>query len=111
MVGLNAQVMLYKEQGKYKEAETLLRRVLTIRLRQFGSMHPETAHSLRNLAAICLELEKYQAAEALMKRTILVSKKIFGPGHPFVLAARKEYAVLLRKMGREEEARCLESGS
>jgi|GEM_PF-3071068 len=46
----NAAANFYRDVKKYDQAETLLKRVLTIRLRQFGPDHPDVAVSNSNLA-------------------------------------------------------------
>ena len=99
---LNAQAVCYEEQGQYEEAARLYRRVLSMRQQQLGNMHPDTAHSLRSLATVYVALANYKEAEPMLKRAMLVSEHIFGPHHPFTEAARKDYAALLRKVGRNK---------
>ncbi len=43
-----------------------------------------------------------------MKLAMLVSQNFFGPSHSFTLTLDKEYTALLRKAGREQEARQLD---
>ena len=43
---------LYMAQGKYKEAEPLLKRALEINENALGPEHPDTATSLNNLAVL-----------------------------------------------------------
>jgi tetratricopeptide (TPR) repeat protein len=97
---LNAQAERCEQQGNYEEAARLYRRVLTMRQQQLGNMHPDTAHSLRSLATVYMALAKYKEAEPALKRAMLVGEHVFGHHHPFTEAARKDYAALLRKMGR-----------
>jgi tetratricopeptide (TPR) repeat protein len=47
---LNGLGSLYLDQGRYREAEPLFRRALSIQQKQFGPGHPEVAISLNNLA-------------------------------------------------------------
>ena len=44
--------MLYQAQGRYREAEPLLRRVLEASERVRGKEHPDTLISLDNLAVL-----------------------------------------------------------
>ena len=43
---------LYMAQGKYKEAEPLLKRALEIREKALGPEHPDTTARLNNLAVL-----------------------------------------------------------
>lgn len=107
-ISLDQLIQCYLAQKKYKVAEPLAQRALSIRQQQSGLGNPETARSLHTLGNIYQMLEKYKDAEPIMKRAIMISEKVFGPNHPLTQAVRKDYAVLLRKVGREQEARQLE---
>ena len=48
---LNNLAQILRTQGKYAEAEALLRKALAIRLKAMGEDHPETARAYGNLAA------------------------------------------------------------
>ena len=43
-MGLNTLALLYANQGRYAEAEPLLRRALAINEKALGSEHPSLAH-------------------------------------------------------------------
>ena len=47
---LNNQAELYKEQGRYADAEPLYKRLLAIREKALGRDHPDVMQSLNNLA-------------------------------------------------------------
>ena len=49
---LNGLAELYKNQGKYAEAEPLYKRSLAIREKALGPEHPKVATSLENYAAL-----------------------------------------------------------
>jgi len=49
---LNNLAMLYKDQGRYQEAEPLLKRALGIREKFLGPDHPDLADSFNNLALL-----------------------------------------------------------
>jgi hypothetical protein len=49
---LNNLAVLYKDQGRYAEAEPLYRRALTITETALGPTHPTVAIRLDNLAAL-----------------------------------------------------------
>ncbi len=52
---------------------------------------------------------KYAVAEPLYKRALAIWEKALGPEHPDVATALENYAALLRKAGRGEEAAKLEA--
>ncbi len=52
---------------------------------------------------------KYAEAEPLFRRALLIAEKTLGPEHPNVAQVLENYADLLRKMGRAEEATEMEA--
>ena len=75
---------VYKEQGKYAEAEALYKRALAIREKALGADHPDVAETLYNLAVVYRPQGKYADAEALYKRALAIREKALGPDHPDV---------------------------
>src|SRR6266540_5135151 len=72
---LNRQARQRLDQGRYDEAEPLLKRALAIRERALGSAHPDTATSLNNLAELYRIQGKYEAAEPLYQRSFAIRVK------------------------------------
>ncbi|MHC4459738.1 MAG: tetratricopeptide repeat protein [Planctomycetota bacterium] len=56
---------VYQVQGRYAEAESLLKRSLQVREKVLGSDHPKVATSLNNLGALYDSQGKYAEAEPL----------------------------------------------
>ena len=50
-------------------------------------------------------------SELLYKRALAIRQKVLGPEHSDVATSLENYAILLRKMDRLEEAARLESGA
>ena len=69
---LNDLAGLYYAQGRYSEAEPLLKRSLAIRESQLGTDHPHTAQGLNNLAALYESQGRYSEAEPLLKRSLAI---------------------------------------
>ena len=67
---LNNQAELYKEEGRYAEAEPLYKRALAIWKKALGPDHPDFAQSLNNLAGLYLAQGRYADAEPLYKRAL-----------------------------------------
>ena len=51
---------------------------------------------------------KYAEAESLYQRALDIFEGAFGPNHPHTIRVSKNYAVLLRRMDREDDAARLE---
>jgi len=99
---LNNLAALHHAQGKYEQVEQLLVRALAIREQQLGPLHPDTALSLSWLAFLYQQQQKYDEAEPLYRRALSIYEQQLGPQHPHTLAIRRNYALLLEQMGRNE---------
>ncbi len=60
--------MVYREQGRFTEAEPLLKRALSIREKALGPAHPDVIQSLNNLAGLYHDQGRTAEAEPLLKR-------------------------------------------
>ena len=76
--------MLYYDQGRYADAETLYERALAIREKALGSEHPDVAQALNNLAVLYDAQGRYVDAEPLYKRGLAIREKVLGREHPSV---------------------------
>jgi ATP/maltotriose-dependent transcriptional regulator MalT len=73
---------LLDNEGKYAEAETEYRSVLTLREKVVGGEHPDTLATCFNLAT-CLRAEGNASdAKALAQRAVDGARKSLGPEHP-----------------------------
>ena len=69
---LNNLASLYKNQGKYDEAEKMFKESLAMRKKMLGEEHPDVAQSLNNLAALYENQGKYDEAEKMFEESLLV---------------------------------------
>jgi tetratricopeptide (TPR) repeat protein len=67
---LNDQAELFKEAGRYADAEPLYKRALAIWEKALGPDHPDVAQSLNNLADLYSAQGRYADAEPLYKRAL-----------------------------------------
>ncbi len=65
---LNALGVVYREQGRYTESESLLKRALSIREKALGPAHPDVIQSLNNLAGLYHGQGRTAEAEPFLKR-------------------------------------------
>jgi tetratricopeptide (TPR) repeat protein len=77
---------LYKEQGKYSEAEPFFKRALIKRKKDYGPKDPLVAQSLDGLAEVYRAQERYAEAEDLYKQISAIELKASGTttGFPVV---------------------------
>jgi hypothetical protein len=76
---LNNLADLYRNLGRYQEAESLHVRALKIREKVLSSEHPDTAQSLNNLALLYYQQGRYQEAEPLYQRALEIVEKNLAP--------------------------------
>ena len=75
--------------GDYSEAERLLREAAAIQELSLGSLHPDLASTLNNLALVCERTNKLDEAERGYRRAHAIAVASLGPGHPFVTTSLK----------------------
>ena len=103
-LALNNLATLYKSQGRYAEAEPLLKRALAIRERALGLDHPDVGLAHNNLAELYRQQGRYAEAEPLLKRALAIFEQALGRDHPAVATSLNNLAALHQDQGRTEEA-------
>jgi len=73
---------IYKDQGRWKEAEDLYVLVLRTMKRVLGGEHPDTLTTMSNLAFMWKDLGKDNKALALLEQCIGLRTDIIGIDHP-----------------------------
>ena len=94
-VSLNQLAELYRNQGKYAEAEPLYQRALAVSEKTLGPEHPQVAMVLNNLAVIYEAQRRYAEVESFYRRALLVLKKAVGADHPEVAKMSENYTGFL----------------
>jgi len=67
--------------GDYSEAERLLREAAAIQEARLGSLHPDLASTLNNLALVCERTNKFDEAERGYRRAHAIAVASLSPGH------------------------------
>jgi tetratricopeptide (TPR) repeat protein len=93
--------------GHYNEAEPFLWQALSLRERQLGSEHLDTATSLRHLGLLYRLTAKYTEAEALLQRVLSIREKQLGPEHLDTATSLHDLALLYSEIGKDTEAEAL----
>lgn len=91
-----------------REAEDLIRPALAAREGALGADHPSVATLLDHLALVFELQGRLNEAVVLRQRALHTTGDAFGEGHLNLVPSLRGYAGLLRRMGRETEARLLE---
>jgi CHAT domain-containing protein len=101
---LDNSTLLLQDQGKYKEAEEMGRRVLNEKEKVLGNEHPETLKSVNILAITLRSQGKYAEAEAMLRQALEGLEMIVGNQHPLTLTTRGRLALVLQDQCRYREA-------
>jgi C-terminal peptidase prc len=94
----------YLSQGRYPQAEPLLRRALTIRETVLGPAHPDVAQSLYFVALALHYQARYADAESLLRRALEIREQALRSDHPDVANSLNNLATVLYYQGRYAEA-------
>jgi tetratricopeptide (TPR) repeat protein len=81
MIGL---AILYRFQGRYREAEPLYRRALDMRRNIFGDLHKDVAQSYNSLGCLKMDLGENKEAEDMLRIAISQRESLLSPNHPDV---------------------------
>ena len=101
---LNRTAHYLRERGRYREAQTLSERALTIGERALGPVHPTIALSLNNLAYAHWAQGRYAEALSLHERALAIRVRALGPDHLDVAASLHNLAIVHWDQGRYAEA-------
>src|SRR5919198_6069399 len=75
--------------GDYSKAEQLLREAAAKQELSLGSLHPDLASTLNNLALVCERTNKLEEAERGYRRAHAIAVASLSPGHPFITTSLK----------------------
>ena len=96
-----------KAQGKYTEAEPLLREALEKTRETLGNRHPHTITSLGNLGALLQAKGNLAAAEPLLREALEGLRETLGSRHPDALACIHNLGLLFVAKGDGNAAKTL----
>jgi tetratricopeptide (TPR) repeat protein len=105
---LSNQAENYFLQGDYSQAEIYCKRALKIREQNLGIEHPRTAFTYSNLARIYSAKSQFEEAELLYSKALTIRERALGLEHPSIRDMLEQFAILLRKMNKDQQAYELE---
>ena len=91
---LSILALTLRDQGEYKKAEDMSRRVLAGFEKVLGVEHPDTLFSANKLA-LALPQEKYKTAEDMSRRALEGMEKVLGVEHPYTLSSVHDLSSVL----------------
>ena len=95
---------LYLSQGKYIEAESLIKEALAIDRAALPENHPDLARNVKNLAGLYNSQGRYAEAEPLIKEALAIDRAALPENHPDLATAVNNLASLYNSQGRYAEA-------
>jgi tetratricopeptide (TPR) repeat protein len=101
---------VYSSQSKWPQAESTLKEALAVKEKALGATNAEVARTLNNLGVVYFNQYEYKQAEACYKRVLAIDQKDLSATHPERITSRENYALLLRRTGRDKEAAQFEAG-
>jgi len=106
---LNNLAVVYQLQGKYGFAEDSYLRALAVKRRALGDDNAEVAVELHNLAVLNSARRRFTEAEGYYRRALSMRGKHLGIDHPDYASTVAEFAKLMRRTGRADEAALFEA--
>jgi len=101
---LQKRAARYIKEGRYADAEALIRQALETKERWLGAAHFGVAESLNVLGKLYRIQGRYAEAETLMKQALAIKEQAFGSGHLRIATTLDNLATLYRIQGRYTEA-------
>ncbi|KAL1864824.1 hypothetical protein Plec18167_009618 [Paecilomyces lecythidis] len=95
---------IYRNQGRWAEAEGLDVQVMETSLRVLGDEHPDTLTSIANLASTFWNQGRWAEAEGLGVQVIDMKKRVLGDEHPSTLASMANLASTFWNQGQWAKA-------
>ncbi|MCI0540831.1 MAG: tetratricopeptide repeat protein [Verrucomicrobiales bacterium] len=95
------------DQGKFIEAEAILRNVLATRRRILGSDDLSVAYLLDDLAVALAEQGKVREAEPMLRELLTVSRNLLPAEHPMIVRSLGNLAEVLGRLNKLAEAETL----
>lgn len=101
---LNNLVGVYKDEGRYDEAELTYRQILASLEADTALFAPEVATVLLNQAELHRLVGRPEEAEPLYREALATAREALGEGHPDLVSFFGQLAVLLAAEDRPDEA-------
>jgi tetratricopeptide (TPR) repeat protein len=98
-----ALVEIFKDQGRFNEAEVAQRRLIEITEKLMGPDHPELAQHMIDLAELYDDNAKYDKAADWLRLAVQITRKARGPNHPQSATFLKKLINVQEKVRKQRE--------
>ena len=95
---------LYSKIGNYHEAEKLLLKAITIRVKVLDKKHPDTAAAYNNIAVVYKNMGDYDKALEYHEKAKAIREKVLGEEHPHTATTYNNIAAVYDHMGDYDKA-------
>jgi len=102
---LNNMAEVMRALGRFRDAESLHRRVLAMREARYGTGHEDVAQSLNNLGEVLRDQRRLRAAEDAERRALSIAEVRFGDRHEvtaLILTNLGQVLMQQRRLGEAE---------
>jgi nephrocystin-3 len=96
---LNSLSVLLSQKGDYKASAVVQRSAVEASRRAYGTEHPTTIATLRNLGTVHSQQGDFHTAEPIYRQVIELQERIFGANHPQTINSLGNLAGLLGDLG------------
>ena len=100
----HATAELYRETGRYAEAEPLYAAALKAAVSKFGPAHPLTTSWAYDASLFLIANRRYAQADQLLTDTLAGREKTLGPNHPATIATLELLSEVKEQLGRHADA-------
>jgi tetratricopeptide (TPR) repeat protein len=105
---LERMARVYREGGKFAEAEALLCQAISLLQQHTSEVTKQYINLLLSLAYVLVELGRFREAEALERQVLEWREKHLGTNHVSTTIARNNLATTLHNLGELDQAKQLE---
>jgi len=99
--------VLYSDQGKLEEANSIFQRALIDYEKAFGRDYTSILTIINNLGNLYRDQGKLEKAESIYQRALIGYEKAFGRDYTFILNAVNNLGVLYRDLSKLEKAKSI----
>lgn len=100
---------IHRAQNHFSEAEASFRKALEIQAKRIGGEHSYVADTYDALGNVLRDQSRFKEAEVFYKKALAILEKDEPDFNPSLAGTAENYAVLLRKTLREDEAKAQET--
>jgi tetratricopeptide (TPR) repeat protein len=103
-MSMNNIALTLSRQGRFADAEKLLRETLDIKRHVLAPEHPSILSSMGSLGMVLTRQGRFAEGEKLLRETLEIQRRVLGPRHPDATTSEYNVVVTNALAGKREEA-------